>query len=47
MPCSTVATLKRALLERIGEYQAIGNGKYYIRIVENDIPTVVMGQETS
>jgi hypothetical protein len=40
VPSNTVGTLKSALLERIGEYQASGNGTYFINIDESDINTV-------
>jgi hypothetical protein len=46
MHVNIVATLKSALLERIGECQANGNGTYLINIAESDIYTVVVGQAT-
>ena len=45
VPSNNVATLKSALLERIGECQASGNATYFINIAESDIYTVVVGQD--
>jgi hypothetical protein len=44
VPSNNVATLTSALLERIGECQASGNGTYLFDIVESDIYTVVVGK---
>jgi hypothetical protein len=45
VPSNIVATLGIALLERIGECQASGNGTYFINIAESGIYTGVVEQD--